>query len=177
MTQHYICNQKDIQSKLKSLNKTKTSDDGWTIFYADIETQENWILTQHESEYHGGGISILKRLPQPTIEELIDIAITSQDKNNITGASFELSEREIYNNENFRENLISKLLNFDIPNSSEFDKERLKIVIYESGLYDQTNRRDIVGKHFTEIEKDADYYQNISIKAKNILSQIKKYSS
>jgi len=100
--------------------------------------------------------------------------MTSLDKNDIIGASLELSEREKINKDDFRSKLLDKLLQVDTSNLSDFEKERLKIIIYESALYDATNRRNIVGKHFTEIEKDADYFRTISEKAKTILAIISK---
>lgn len=60
----------------------------------------------------------------------------------------------------------------DTSNLADFEKERLKIIIYESDLYDATNRRDILGKHFTEIQSDADYYKTTADKAKGILAKI-----
>jgi hypothetical protein len=68
-------------------------------------------------------------------------------------------------------------LHIDTSTLIDFEKDRLKIVIYESNLYDQTNRREIVGKHFTDIQKDADYYSTIALKARKILDDIEKYSS
>ena len=65
-------------------------------------------------------------------------------------------------------------MKIDVVNCNGFEKERLNIIIYESSLYDKTNLRPIVGKHYTEIEKDADYYRTISEKAKTILDLIKK---
>jgi hypothetical protein len=46
-----------------------------------------WVLTPFHSENHGGGVSVLKRLPELTMEELIEIAITSNNPNDIVGAS------------------------------------------------------------------------------------------
>jgi immunity protein 27 of polymorphic toxin system len=177
MHQFFICNQDEVDSKLATLTKTGTSDDGWTDYYIDKNSNEEWLLTRYNSECHGGGVPVLKRLPKPTIEQLIDIALTSPDKNDIIGASLELSEREKYHKDDFRNKLIERLLMVDTSRLTEFEKERLKIIVYESDLYDSTNRRDIVGKHFTEIENDADYYRTISQKAKGILNDIEKYSS
>ena len=174
MTQFFICNQDQVDSKLKTLTKTGTSREGWTDYYFDKNTNENWLLTRYDSEYHGGGVQVLKRLPEPTIDELISIAMISRDTNDIIGASLELSEREKYKKEDFRAKLLHRLLQVDTFNLSDFEKERLKIIIYESDLYDATNRRDIVGKHFTEIESDANYYRTAAHKAKNILENITK---
>lgn len=174
MPRFLICNQDDVNSKLQTLTKTGISDDGWTYYLVDKNTNENWLLTRNESEHQGGGVPVLKRLPEPTIDELINIAMTSLDTNDIIGASLELFERERYNKENFRDKLLDKLLQVDTSNLTDFEKERLRIIIYESDLYDPTNLRDIVGKHYTEIQKDADYYRTISDKAKSILNEIEK---
>lgn len=173
----FICNQNQVESRLKSLTKTGASEDGWTQYYMDNNTKEEWLFTTYESEFHGGGIPVLKRLSEPTIEELIEIALTSNDRNDIIGASLELLERERYNKEDFRQQLLNRLEQIDTSNLTEFEKERYKLIIYESDLYDATNRRDIVGKHFSEIQKDADYYHTIAGKAKKILANIGKYSS
>jgi hypothetical protein len=175
MNGSFICNQDKVESKLKTLTKTGTSDDGWTQYYHDNNSNEDWLLTNYDSEYHGGGVPVLKRLPELSIEELIEIAMSSTDTNDIVGASLEFSEREKYNEEEFREKLISRLVQLaETPDLPDFELERLKIIIYESDLYDATNRRNIVGKHFTEIEKDAEYFKVISQKAKKILADIKE---
>ncbi len=174
MSKFYICNQKLIDEKIKDFVYLKTSDDGWSHFYKDINTNEEWVLTRYETEYHGGGCPILKKLPPPSVEELIEIALTSDEINDITGASIELNEREKYNNDSFRDILINKLLLIDTNCISAFDIERLKTIIYESELYDANNRREIVGKHYTEINKDAEFYKTISVKAKAVLIAIKQ---
>jgi hypothetical protein len=172
MYQFFICNQDEVDSKIKTLAQTGTSDDGWTHFYVDKKTNEKWLLTRYHSEYQGGGVPVLKKLPELTIDELINIALISQETNDIVGASLELSERERHKKEDFREKLLNHLLQVDTSNLSNFDKERLKIIIYESDLYDATNRRNIVGKHFTEIENDANYFRSISKKAMGILAML-----
>lgn len=174
MHQIFICNQDEVEIKLKTLIKTGTSTDGWTHYFVEKNSNEEWHLTRYNSEYHGGGVPVLKRLPEPTTEELIHIALTSADSNDIIGASLELSQKEKYKKEDFRAGLVNQLVQLDTSNLSGFEKERLKIIIYESGLYDATNRREIVGKHFTDIESDADYYRTTAQKAREILEIIGK---
>jgi hypothetical protein len=177
MDQFFICNQGEVDFKLQTLTQTGTSEDGGTSYFMDKSSNEEWILTRYDSEYHGGGVPVLKKLPEPTINQLMHIAFTSVDKNDIIGSSRELSEREKCDGHDFRDKLIERLLLVDISKLTDFEKERIKIIVYESDLYDSTNRREIVGKHFTEIERDANYYRTISQKAKNILNDIQKYSS
>ena len=174
MDQFFICNQDEVEAKLKTLTKTGTSIDGWTHYYVDNNSKVEWHLTRYDSEYHGGGVAVLKRIPEASLEELIEIAMTSAETSEIIGASLELSEREKYKKEDFRATLINRLLQVDTSNMTDFEMERLKIIICESELYDATNRRNIVGKHSTEIEKDAEYYRTAAYQAKSILENIAK---
>ena len=177
MHQYFICNQEKVTSKLQTLTLTDKSDSEWTENYIDNKSNEKWILVRYHSEYNGGGLPVLKRLPEPTTEELIDIALSSLDKNDIIGASLELADREKVKKEDFRDKLIKQLLAIPVSKLTGFERERLKIIIYESDLYDPTNRRNIIGKHFTEIESDAEYYRVVAQNAKGILIEIDKYSS
>lgn len=94
------------------------------------------------------------------------------DLNDSIGASMELLEREKLRNEDFRVMLLNKLLQPDISLLTDFEKERIRVIIYESELFDATNRRKITGKHFTEIKNDADYYKTIAQKANEILTRL-----
>ena len=172
MPKFYITAQNLIDQKLSCLKKLRTSDDGWSDYYFDESSNEEWQLTRYHSEYHGGGLPILKRLPPPSVSELIEISLSSNSINDVTGASIELSEREAYNDEDFREELMVKLSLIDTGILSTLEKNRLKTIIYESELFDPHNRKEIVGKHWSEIKKDADFYRSISEKAKNILSKL-----
>jgi hypothetical protein len=172
MSEFFICNREAIDIKLTSLVETGISEDGWISFYTDGHTKEQWELTSYHSEYHGGGIPVLKKLPHPSISHLIKIALTSKDVNDVAGASLELCEREKYNNENFREELLEKLQLIEIAELSDLEKGRLKTIIYDSELFDPTNRREIVGKHWKEINQDGEFYKSVSEKAKKILTKI-----
>lgn len=167
-----ICNHQLIQSKLKSLVKTGSSEDGYTDYYADSNTGENWLITQYESEYLDEVISVLQKLPGLAVGELVDIATTSMDINDIIGASRELLEKEQAGNKELRATLLERLLKINASILTDFEKQRLNIIIDETELCDATNRRPILGKHFTEIQKDASYYRTIAQKAKEILNSI-----
>jgi immunity protein 27 of polymorphic toxin system len=173
----FICNKDQIDAKLKKLVKVGTAADGWTHYYRDDYTKEQWIFTTYKSEFHGGGIPVLKRIPKLTIDELIEVALSSTDRNDIIGASLELSERERNDKEDFRQKLLQRILGIDLSNLTEFDKERIALIIYKSDLHDATNRKEIVGKTIAEIQDDATYYRSAAENAKKILKNIDKYGS
>jgi hypothetical protein len=172
----FICNQEQVDLKLRTLTKTGVSKEDWGHYYRDEDTKEEWLLTVWELE-SGGYVSVLKRLPELSIGELIDIALTSADQNDIIGASLELWGREKDNNDEFRQQLMDRLLQIDTSSLDEFEKERLRLIIYESNLYEGTNKRNIVGKHILEIKKDADFYWTIAENARKILDIIGRSGS
>lgn len=83
--ENFITNRKSIE-KLTS-EMTQIESDGWETKYIDQRDQSEWIKTQLDSEYHGGGNPILFRLPKPTQTELIKTLIQSTDLNQISAIS------------------------------------------------------------------------------------------
>jgi hypothetical protein len=172
LSKFYITQQIFIEQKLITLKKIGSSDDGWSDYFVDESNDVEWQLTCYNSEYHGGGLRVLKRLPPPAVEDLIKISLTSDDIDEVTGAALELRDRETYKKEEFRKDLITELLLLNPTTLSAFDKNRLKTIIYESSLFDPTNRREILGKPWNEIQKDAEIYRSISEQAKSILKKL-----
>lgn len=172
MNNYFICEPEHIKLKLKTLKKTGTTDDGWTDNYIDPKDETQWLLSRYTSEYNDNDVEILKKVPVLTIDELIDIALTSNNINEIIGASIDLLSRENYFKDEFREKLIIKIEKYIISTLSAFDLDRLKIIIYETRIYDETNEREIVSKTYQDIQKDAAFFKEIANKAKHILSEI-----
>ena len=166
---YFICVEDNIKRKLSVLTKTTESEYDWESYYVD-KNREEWLLTRYHSEYQGGGFPILKKLPRLSIEKLIEIVLHSSDVEDIKGASIELYERGKYEGEEKWELIVERLNQIRID--SIFEKERVKMIINETNLTDPLNRREIVGKHYTQIQKDAHYFQAISRTAKEILTKI-----
>lgn len=173
LNESFICDPDAVKAKLSTLSKTGASADGWIVYYTDDRTKEIWHLTQFGSEQQAGGIFVLKKLPELNTEALIDLALSSPSRNDIIGASNELYERERHNKEDFREKLLERLSAINLIGLSEFEKERIRLIIDETSLYDATNLRNIVRKQISEIQHDADHYRDMAAKAKAILNQIK----
>jgi hypothetical protein len=173
MSQYFICRESEVEFKIKHLIRIGESEDGYILKYKDEKTGEHWSLAWFESELLEKDIPVLQRLPEATTEELIKIAMSAQDIEEIVGASLLLSAREGNRKEDFRADLLQQLLQVDLSKASAFEQARLRMIIYESDLLDTTNRREIIGKHFTQINRDADYYRGIAKKAIEILHEIK----
>lgn len=173
MANYYITNRILIDEKLATLNLISKSDEEWSACYVDPNTGENWELKQYHSEFQGGGFPVLKRLPLLSVNELIEVCLTSHNINDISGAAIDLYCRENENGEEFRAELIEKIRLIDASRLDRFEVERIKIIIRETSLSDSTNKKSILGKHWTEVKQDADFYRSIADKACKVLEALK----
>jgi hypothetical protein len=167
MSKFYITEKSEIISKLATLSQVSISEDGWIHYYCDEKNDEEWKLTSYRTGT-GAEHLILKKLPEPTIEEAINIALNSRNSNDIAGAIFDLLTREKNQQVDFRLLLLQKLKSY-LKEDPAFDSERVKLIIQQCELTEARNRRTIIGKHFTEVEKDAAYFYTIAQEAKSIL--------
>ncbi|WP_339716836.1 hypothetical protein [Cyclobacterium amurskyense] len=162
---------------------TQIESDGWETKYIDQKDQSEWIKTQFDSEYHGGGNPILFRLPKPTQTELIKILTKSTDLNQISAISCLLKDSEFdeYDNHHeYREELIiqlEKIVNNIDFKWNGFEKKRLTTIIYDSDLNFPHNQRESLGKKYSEVENDYQYYKNIAERAEKIIALSNKNNS
>tara|TARA_R110002050_G_scaffold300247_1_gene468328 strand:- start:83 stop:661 length:579 start_codon:yes stop_codon:yes gene_type:complete len=179
--ENFITNRKSIE-KLTS-EMTQIESDGWETKYIDQKDQSEWIKTQFDSEYHGGGNPILFRLPKPTQTELIKILTKSTDLNQISAISCLLKDSEFdeYDNHHeYREELIiqlEKIVNNIDFKWNGFEKKRLTTIIYDSDLNFPHNQRESLGKKYSEVENDYQYYKNIAERAEKIIALSNKNNS
>jgi hypothetical protein len=172
MSHSFICNEEQIDSRLDLLQKTGISKDETDTYFVNPITREPWILATYESEQLDCDIQVLMK-GEMTSKELIDVALTSNDLKTVAAAAMTLKFKVEQDKSEFRHALIQELEKLDIAHLPEEERERIRIIIYESDISDGTNQRSIMNKHWTEIQKDADFYQIPANKAKEILKLIK----
>jgi len=175
MLQSFICNEEHINTKLSLLQKVGVSADETDSYFIDPHSNEKWILNYYESEMLECDIHVLMK-EELTPDNLIEIALKAEDLKTVAAAAMILKYKEEHDKSEFRHSLINELEKFPIANLSLEERERINLIIYESNLYDATNQRSIMNKHWTEIWKDAEYYQIPASKAKKILDAIKQQS-
>ena len=172
--ENFITNRKSIE-KLTS-EMTQIESDGWETKYIDQRDQSEWIKTQLDSEYHGGGNPILFKLPKPTQSELIIILTQSRDLNQISAISCLIKDSEFDESDNhheYREELIielERIVNDKDFKWNSFEKKRLTTIIYDSDLNFPHNQRESLGKKYSEVESDYQYYKNIAERAEKIIT-------
>lgn len=156
---------------LKRLTLLETSNYGWTEKYLDPSTGQHWLKYMIDRD-NGRYFNLMLLTPKPTTDEMIDIAFTSSDNDEVEGAVHRLFIDEEDEKIDFRSPLIERLKKIDISQLDAQGKKRIKIIILNGRLTDRTNRREVIGKHYSEIQKDVEFFNDIANKAEQILKQL-----
>ena len=109
--------------------------------------------------------------PPPTTDELIDIALFSKYTDEVSVAAARLYFEEQTDKKEFRKQLVDRMNQIDFEHLDEIEKERIKTIIQASQLTDRLNKREIIGKHFTEIQKDAAFFNSIADRVQEIINR------
>jgi hypothetical protein len=155
---------------VSQLSEVETFDDGWTIKYIDPLNRNTWIKYSFEN---GFGVQfLLVQLPHPSTEELINIALSSINEDEVISASLFLKINELQKKLEFREKLIERLEKIELYDLQYNEKQRLINIIEYSELNNNINRRVILNKNYVEIQRDADLFKQISKRANSILKKL-----
>ena len=163
-----------ITSFLKKLTKVETLENGGSTKYLDNKTGVFWLKFHVNSEYHSGENTILIQLPEPSTDELIEILLSSINEDEVIAASLRLRDNEQYHEVDYRQKLINKLNEIQLYDLPYDEKQRLINIIEYSELDSEINRRQILNKHFEEVQKDANYFRAIAQQADIILRRLDK---
>jgi hypothetical protein len=129
---------------LKDLKLVESSYHGWTAKYVGQDGQQwlKYMVDRDTGRYY----NLMLISPQPTTEEMIEIALTSDDHDEVEGASHRLFFEEEEEKKDFRPRLVERLQAIDISGLSNEDKKRLRTVIVNTNLSDQRNKREVIGR-------------------------------
>lgn len=165
----------ELVEKLKEVEVLdEVPDEKWFTKYIDPGTGEYWLMYKILIAYDGNSNINLLRLPQPDVNELIRIIITSQFEDEAVAAVNLLSYNEKIDNREFRDNLIGELEKLR-PESLTFEeKEKFKKVI-KFGLNCSLNRRSIMNKSYQEVLSDAAFFQSMADKATRVLKELNNH--
>lgn len=156
---------------LQELTLLDSSNYGWTEKYLDPSTGKHWLkymIDRNNGRYY----NLMLISPKPTTEEMIDIAFSSPDHDEVQGAAHKLLIDEEDEKIDFRSAVIDRLKQIDISHLDVEEKKRIKTIILNGHLIDRTNKREIIGKHFSEIQKDVEFFNEVANKAEQILKQL-----
>lgn len=172
--ENFIVDIEMLEKKKNQLKEVSFDNESFTTNYLDENDGSEWKEYQVNSEYFEEGIPILVKLPEPGQKELIEMALSGESHEEIAAASIFLYCNERDKDLEFREELVSTLEKYatelkEKGENSMNNKNKLKIIIYESCLYDGANIKPVLGKHYSEVEKDFQFYQGIAARSKSIL--------
>ena len=159
-----------IAQQLASMQLMETSAGDYAAVYKDPVTGAFWLRYYATAAAHGGGYLTLMRLPAPTIEELIDIAITTRFEDEAVAAMLRLLDEEAIEKKDFRQ-LLVEILERQKPESAQ-QKQRLLRLIKLTGLDDPMNRREVLQRSRQQVEQDAAYFQAVADRATNLLKKL-----
>lgn len=170
MTDRFFIEDQDLVKKMLDRLTPLNDSSGWQCeLFIDQTTNQKWEKYQFELfDADDDGIG-LRRYPYPSIEEIIRVALTSKYIDEIDGASGLLLDME-HDKIEFRDMLLSEIE----KNINDINEDRFEIIYNRAELYNRLNKRDILGKHYTEIEKDAEHFKELMIKAVRLRQRIKR---
>ena len=157
----YILNQHEQQKLIDTLQLVGKLEGGWRLQYLDPSSQQNWVLFYPYSKHHGGGFPVLRTDPPPdSLNEWLSYCLVSDREDDVKGIALEFKDRY---------DLWSQLLDWIESNLSMIPPDNLRSFLSTLTILNSRNRKDILGKHYLEIQKDHDYFIQLSERAKRLI--------
>jgi hypothetical protein len=155
---------------IKDLKVVESSNHGWTEVYVDKDGQR-WLKYMVDRD-NGRYYNVVHISPRPTTEEMIEVALTSDDHDEVEGAAHRLLYEEEEEMKDFRPKLVERLESIDVSGLTNSDKKRMRTIILNTHLTDKQNKREVVGKSIREVQADSDYFTTVGQFAEKLLNQI-----
>jgi hypothetical protein len=150
-----------ITSLIQTFELVSVDNQNWTKSYFDKNLNESWLSYYVNTSQNGGGQNILVKLPIPTTEKLIEIAINTKEEDEVLAACYTLIQNEEIGKVEFRLALIVALEKIS-------DRIRQQKIIKFTSLSNSINRKNIIGKSLNQIEFDNKYYKEITERANKL---------
>lgn len=155
---------------IEGLTLVESSNHGWTERYVGKGGQQ-WLKYMVDRD-NGRYYNLVLISPRPTTEEMIEIALTSNDHDEVQGAAHRLLFEEEEEMKDFRLGLVERLQRIDLTKLSNTDKKRIRTIIINTHLTDKQSKRQVVGKNINEVQADLDYFLSVAQFAEKLLNQI-----
>ncbi len=155
---------------IADLKLVESSNYGWTEKYISKDGQQ-WVKFMVDRD-NGRYYNLMHFSPRPTTDEMIEIALTSDDHDEVEGAAHRLLFEEEEEMKDFRPRLVERLQSIDLSGLSTTDKKRIRTIILNTHLTDKQNKREVVGKSVKEVQADSDYFTDVGYFAEKLINQI-----
>ena len=156
----YILDASEQAELIRGLVLIETLDEGWSRIYRNPVTGEKWLQTFVSSGH--GGATILRNDPSPTtITEWLEMNFSSNRQDDVVGLALELSEKyETW----------ADVVEYLEANQARLDADKIAIFLERMNVLNPSNRRSSLNKHYTEVEKDYQYFRDLSERARRLLN-------
>ena len=108
----------------------------------------------------------LRKYPYPTFEETIRIALTTEFVDEIDGASAFIYEHD---KDGSAKELLIQEIEKDVQS---INPERFNIIYWRAELFDSTNKRPIIGKHYSDVDRDHQHFIELAERVEKLKQQI-----
>jgi len=154
----YILDSSKQAELISNLVLIETLDSGWSKRYQNPITGEKWLKFFVGAGH--GNFPILRNDPPPSdIAEWMEECFSSSDQDNVIGLALELSQKyETWGD----------VIGYLETNRGRFEAEKIARFIERLTVLSPINRRSTLNKHYTEIEKDAQYFRDLAERARRL---------
>ncbi|MBC5993554.1 hypothetical protein [Pontibacter cellulosilyticus] len=162
-----------INELLSNMQLMEEAAGGLAAVYRDSGSGRFWMKYYTTAgEQSTGGYELLIRLPLPTTDELITVAIISPHEDEAVAAIMRLLDEEALEKKDFRHLVVERLQEMTIESIDSSQKKRIRQIITLTSLADPTNKREVKGKTIEQLQRDAAYYEDVSKKALKLLDRL-----
>ncbi len=156
-TDVYVLDRDKQMQFIERLSFVESTEGGWVRHFIDKETGQKWVLFHAHAEAQGGGLCILRTDPPPSslAEWLVD-SFFSRRRDDVRGIALEFSSRP----EDWEE-----VIEWLEANQERLDKDEIAECLRTLGILHPVNRRDVIGKPYSEVSRDYRHYQDLAERA------------
>lgn len=162
-----------IEERLSQMQLMEEAAGGLAAVYKDAAAGRFWMKYYTTAgEQAGGGYELLIRLPLPSTDELVAVAIETSHEDEAVAAVMRLLEEEAVEQKDFREQLVQRLEELYLQSMAPEQKQRLRKVITLTSLADPMNKREVLGKTPAQVQVDVAYFEAVSERARQLLRRL-----
>jgi len=163
-----------VDDFVNQLELIETLNYGTHVRYIDKSTGQQWL--KYSVDPDGSRFfNLIQWIPRLTTEQLIDVTFNSLYPDEVSAAAYRLYLEEDSEKKEYRKALLTRIQEAANGQLSILDKARLDTIIRSAGLINVLNQGEIVGKHYTEIEKDFISLKEVAAEARKILDKLYDY--
>jgi hypothetical protein len=159
-----------IEVLLPQFELMETAEGGFAAVYKDPLTNSFWLKYYATAATQGGGYLTLMRLPAPSTDKLISIAINTLFEDEAVAAVLRLLDEEAVEKKDFRLQLMEQLEQAVEENTVE--AQRVFKIAKFANLTDPINKREVLAKGAAQVQSDAAYFAGIAERAERLLKRL-----